>query len=258
VTSPEKPRPRPLSSVRFYRSDWHPCSYLEGRAARTLFVDPYLEKDNALYKTLQESGFRRSGSEIYRPDCGPCHDCIATRIPVEQFAYRRRHRRLLKKNRQRFTLTWENARFTPAYFDLYRRYLDSRHGDGEMANPMPEDFDRFLIGSWSETMFLCMYDQDQLISVAVTDFSDNALSAVYTFFDPEYSADSPGVYSILSQISEARRFGLPWLYLGYWVGGCRKMSYKTDYQPIQLLMHGRWQEVSFDKGGAKSGPKKQP
>ncbi len=244
MTSSETPAPAPPLSVRLFRSDWHECSYLEGRAARTLFVDPRQPKDNALYTSLQASGFRRSGNEIYRPDCGPCQECVPVRLPVNRFAPRRRHRRLLKKNRDLFTLSWASARYTDEYFDLYRRYLDSRHADGEMANPDPDDFSRFLIGGWSETMFLCLHDKRKLVAVAVTDFTHGALSSVYTFFDPEYQDYSPGGYCILNQIAETRRFGMPWLYLGYWVDGCRKMSYKIDYRPIQLLIGDQWREAA--------------
>lgn len=226
-------------ALRLYRTHGHPCAYLPGRTARSLFVDPELGKDAQIYSTLQDMGFRRSGSEIYRPDCAECDRCIAARLPVVGFRPRRSQRRTLKANAD-LQIRPRLARYSDECFELYFRYIQHRHGDGEMANPTPEDFVRFLVSDWCETLFIELRRQGRLVGVAVTDVLPRGLSAVYTFFDPEREKHSPGVFSILTQIAQARRLGLPWLYLGYWVHGCRKMEYKTEYRPLQLLVNGHW------------------
>ncbi len=237
---------RPLSrSLLVQYTDWHRCSYLSGRAARTQFVQDLYNDNKRIYQALQERGYRRSGSALYRPDCGPCRDCIPARLPVQRFALRRRHRRLLGVGDELFTVRWDRAQFTREYFDLYQRYLNMRHSDGDMANPHEEDFARFLIGGWSPTRFLRIEHQQHLVAVAVTDLTEGAVSAIYTFFDPDYQSFSPGGYALLSQIREARQMGLGWLYLGFWVPGCRKMSYKASYRPIQLLLGGKWREFGY-------------
>lgn len=231
--------------IPLYRSLDHDCSYLPGRVARTLFVDPDLEKSNAIHASLQRSGFRRSGSDLYRPDCPHCSACIPARLPVARFSPRRRHRRLMRDNQGMFRLSWVPAELSDEVFALYHGYLNNRHGDGEMANPEPEDFSRFLLSGWSETRFLQLHHKDRLVAVAVTDFTPNAASAVYTFFDPseEYKRNALGVFCLLSQIEQMNTLERDWLYLGFWVAGCRKMEYKANYRPIQLLMGDRWVEV---------------
>ena len=51
---------------------------------------------------------------------------------------------------------------------------------------------------------------------------------------------------MLWQIEEAKRRELPHLYLGYWIKECRKMNYKTRFQPIEALRDGHWRKMSPD------------
>jgi arginine-tRNA-protein transferase len=136
------------------------------------------------------------------------------------------------------------AQFCQEHFELYSIYMNSRHPDGDMANPTEDDYCRFLITHWCYTSFVEFYLDDKLFSVAVIDLLPRGISAVYTFFDPTLSSYSPGVVAILWQIEEAKRLGLRWLYLGYWVPGCKKMQYKQDYRPIQVYSDGIWKEFS--------------
>ncbi len=230
--------------LRLFRTAEHPCSYLHGLEAGTLFIDPEAEKRPALYQSLLDMGFRRSGGDIYRPDCQSCKSCISVRIPVERFSPRRSQRRVWNLHQNNLDVTTMTAGFHPEHFELYSKYINSRHPEGEMANPTEDDYRRFLIAPWCNARFIEFRADGKLISVAVIDILPQGVSAVYTFFDPEMSALSPGVLAILWQIEETRRFGLPWLYLGYWVKGCQKMEYKQDYRPMQVYSEGVWKEFS--------------
>jgi len=230
--------------IRLFRTAGHSCSYLPGLEARTLFIDPEAEKTPMLYQSLIDVGFRRSGGEIYRPDCLSCEACIPIRIPVDRFAARRSQRRVWNRFQSSLDVTIQPAAFNQEHFDLYCRYMDSRHPDGEMANPTQEDYCRFLITPWCDTRFVEFRHHGQLFSVAVVDLLPHGLSAVYSFFDHKMSRLSPGVLAILWQIHHARHLGLKWLYLGYLVPMCKKMAYKQDYRPIQLLIEGIWKEFS--------------
>ncbi len=232
--------------LRLFLTGRHPCSYLPGRSARSLFVQPEGPKSTALCSVLLDQGFRRSGEHIYRPACDECGACVASRIPVARFNPRRSQRRIWARNREDLVVRMVPAAFTDEYFDLYRRYLALRHPDGEMADPSPEEYRQFLLGNWCETLFLEVREAGVLRAVAVTDVLEHGLSAVYTFFDPEQQERSLGVFCILSQIEEARRRGLSWLFLGYWVHGCRKMAYKTEYRPVELLLEGSWRAFERD------------
>jgi leucyl-tRNA---protein transferase len=230
--------------LRLFRTSEHNCSYLPGLQARTLFIDPEANKGPALYQSLLDMGFRRSGSDIYRSDCHGCNSCISMRLPVGRFAPRRSQRRVWNRHLGSVKITIQPAEFRQDHFDLYVRYLNSRHPESEMSNPSADAYCGFLISPWCDTRFVEFRTDDRLLSVAVIDLLPHGISAVYTFFDPDMDALSPGVLAILWQVNAAKRFGLPWLYLGYWVPGCKKMDYKQEYRPIQVYSEGDWKEFS--------------
>ena len=115
--------------------------------------------------------------------------------------------------------------------------------DGPKYAASAADFEQFLQARWCDTRFLCVRDGDRLVAAAVTDVTPIGLSAVYTFFDPDLATRSLGVFSILQQIAWAERLGLPHVYLGYWLDGHAKMSYKQHYQPREILEQGQWKRV---------------
>jgi arginine-tRNA-protein transferase len=232
-----------------YLSSEHACSYLPGRQARTLFIDPLAPMSGHLYQHLLEHGFRRSGSHVYRPACGHCHACVPLRIPVAEFRPNRSQQRAWRRTRERLSLRELPPRFDSAHFALYRRYIEARHSDGSMADASPESYEDFLLSPWGgETRLLELRLDERLMAVAVTDVLGNALSAVYTFFDPDLSAQAPGTLAVLCQASEAQRWGLDWLYLGYWIEECRKMSYKDRFRPVEAWIDGAWRPAERGAG----------
>jgi arginine-tRNA-protein transferase len=230
----------PRGSISLYRTADHPCAYLAERAAATAFVDPDLTLSPGLYGRLLQLGFRRSGSLVYRPACPACRACLSARIPVRELAPRRNQRRAWRASRDELELVTRPPRLDTAHFNLYRRYLEARHPNGTMTGGDEADYAQFLFAPWCQTELLELRLGGRLLAVAVTDCVPDGLSAVYTFFDPDAGARSPGTLAILAQIDLARRRGLDWLYLGYWIGRCRTMRYKGDYRPLELLLDGAW------------------
>lgn len=112
-----------------------------------------------------------------------------------------------------------------------------------MCESGPEEYIQFLSSDWAGTYFYEFTLDGRVVAVAVVDHLDDALSAVYTFFEPQLSKRSLGSYAILWEIQETRRHGFPFLYLGYWIEACVKMAYKSDYRPIEGLIEGRWQPI---------------
>ena len=112
-----------------------------------------------------------------------------------------------------------------------------------MDDAEASDFRRFLTAPWSPTQFLELRHDGRLLAVAVTDVCLNGLSAVYTFYDPTETARSLGTYAILQQVELARRRGMPWLYLGFWIDGHPKMDYKRRFRPLQIRKAGHWQPM---------------
>ncbi|HWV63375.1 MAG TPA: arginyltransferase, partial [Oxalicibacterium sp.] len=83
----------------------------------------------------------------------------------------------------------------------------------------------------------------ELIAVALTDVLSDGLSMVYSFFEPGEDNRSLGTFMILDHIARARRLGLPYVYLGYWIEGSRKMDYKGRFLPQQRLAPSGWLRV---------------
>lgn len=223
----------------FFLSTPHPCSYLDRRVATTLLVDPRAELSQDTYSALIAQGFRRSGSLVYRPHCQACQACIPIRIDAAHFQPTRSQRRNIRRNRD-LVVTEHAPELTPEYFALYRQYQSVRHGGGSMDDPDPDKFRDFLVESTSHTTFLQMRLAGKLVCVAVVDRLNDGLSAIYTFFDPTQRRRGLGVYSILWEIEYAKRLGLRWTYLGYWIDACQKMRYKKDFGPAEVYVGSRW------------------
>ncbi|MBF0455822.1 MAG: arginyltransferase [Magnetococcales bacterium] len=229
----------------------HPCGYLNDLMASTLFVDPHYTMTVATYRYLLERGFRRSGSQVYRPYCGSCQACIPARIPVDSFKLGRSFRRVWKKNQDLQSSNCEPG-YTEERFALYQSYLGTRHDEGPMANPSPDDFIRFLGCGWGETQFIEFRLQGRLVMVSVIDQQPDSLSAVYAYFDPALSYRSLGTYSILWEVERAKREGKKWLYLGYWVEDCQKMSYKARFHPLELYRQQKWGLMTREESASTS------
>jgi leucyl-tRNA---protein transferase len=214
-----------------------PCPYLPDRAARLLVLAPP-SFEPGLYTALLQLNFRRSSHVVYRPQCLSCTLCRSVRVPVAEFRPDRSQRRCLARNRD-VLATLTTAEPSTEKHELYARYLEARH-------------DRHMSGSWREFQAL-FYDApaltlevtyrigDRLLGAGVVDVEPAALSAVYFYFDPDEEARSPGVLNVLWMLEECRRRGIPHLYLGYHVEGCRKMEYKSRYRPCEILQpDGHW------------------
>jgi arginine-tRNA-protein transferase len=231
----------------FYATPPHDCSYLTGKQAITLFADPHFPKSRRLYSALLDNGFRRSGEHLYQPYCSDCSACIPIRIPVNRFKPTRNQVRTWRRN-QDLVIRPLAAEFDQQHFELYQRYLASRHAGGGMDNPTPENYMDFLTASWADTAFYEMKLGDQLLAVAAVDHTDNALSSVYTFFDPDFPNRSLGKYAILFSIDTATKTSLSWLYLGYWIADCRKMNYKNEFRPVEFFINDQWRTEIDEKG----------
>jgi len=228
--------------VRLFQTLPHPCGYFTERTAQNLVIDPASPHLPQIYEAALARGFRRAGGHVYRPHCVGCRACVAARVPVARFVPNRSQRRCMRRNAD-LDLVVAPANFRDEYFELYRRYLGTRHPCGGMDDPELEDFSRFLYTDWSPTQFLELRLRGRLLGVAVTDVAATGLSAVYTFYEPDEAARSLGTYAILRQIELARARAVPHVYLGFWIEAHPKMDYKARFRPLELLGADGWREL---------------
>jgi len=233
-------QPEILNALEFCITNKHECGYLPEQLATTLFVNPGITLQQDHYSFLATKGFRRSGNNIYRPHCEQCSLCIPVRLDVNKFKPSKQQKRCKNKNKN-ITVFSHPAQYNEDHFQLYSRYLLSRHPDGGM-DPLSKEAYRDIISSqWSHSELLEFRSDQKLVAVAVIDRLKDGLSAVYTFFDPELPGLSLGILAIQHEIELARKRHLRWLYLGYWNPASQKMSYKVRFQPLQYFVDGQWQ-----------------
>jgi arginine-tRNA-protein transferase len=237
-----KTRSRPTEELRFFATAPRPCSYLPKRTAISVFADPDARFSMPLYNHLAQFGFRRSGSDLYVPGCPGCSECVPVRVPVARFKRSRSLQRIWRLNQD---IHWQvqDPAVAPQLFALYRDYLRLRHAGGGMDDPDEDDYLRFLTSGWCDSLFLVGRLDTRPVVVAVTDRMDNALSAMYTFFDATLARRSLGTLAILHQIELARTLHDDWLYLGYWIAGSDKMDYKNRFRPLQGYRQGDWVDL---------------
>lgn len=215
-----------------------PCNYLPQEQERLLIaVDNRLQNLDS-YTWLMSQGFRRSGDQIYRPHCAACSACQSIRVLVKDFAASKSQKRLLKRSKD--LILKKSSELKESYYPLFERYINTIHADGSMYPASFEQYQKFLSCNICEQLYIETWDDDKLISVAVTDKLGDALSAVYTFYDPDLRKAGLGILSILNQIRICAQLGLPYLYLGYQVDACKKMNYKDRYYPHHRLIKNNW------------------
>ena len=232
--------PRALARARLARlvgalgleaSPPSPCPYLPGRDSRLVALRPS-RLTPRLYGLFLDLNFRRLQDLVYRPHCDACRECRELRVDVTHFRPTRAQRRCLKRNAD---LAAETGRPVPSAekHAIYRRYLAARH-DGSMSGSA-EEFEEFLHQAPEMTREVVFRAHGRFVGAGIFDVARDALSAVYFYFDPELEARSPGTFNVLWLVEEARRRGLPWLYLGYYVAGSPSMAYKAGFHPHEVL-----------------------
>jgi arginine-tRNA-protein transferase len=232
---------------QFYVTAPQACPYLDARRERKLFTALQGEHANTLNNTLSKQGFRRSQNVLYRPSCADCSACLSARIRVNDFKLSKSQRRAEKRNSmliREATSPWA----TEEQYDLFRRYLDSRHADGGMADMDIFEFAAMIEETPVKSRVIEYWDRDdgdaELIATCLTDVLDDGLSMVYSFYDPKRARNSLGTYIILDHIRIAQEAGLPYVYLGYWVPGSSKMGYKASFSAVEIFRGGEWVDLA--------------
>lgn len=239
-----------LDTPQFYLTAPAPCPYLVEQMERKVFTHLVGERARIVHDDLSQGGFRRSQNIAYRPACESCRACQATRVLASEFTPSRSMRRIANKNADLIGHETNNSP-TSEQYSLFRRYVDSRHGDGGMAGMTVLDYAMMVEDSHVETRIIEYRKRGpdssitgkgvgDLVAAVLFDRLSDGNSMVYSFFDPAEHKRSLGTFVIIDHINRSRREGLKYCHLGYWVDGSTKMEYKARFLPQERLQASGW------------------
>ena len=214
-----------------------PCAYLPDRPAQLHYeLRPEMRPDE--YATKLMAGWRRFGPVLFRPRCPSCRRCQSLRVPVSSYTPNQSQRRAWKKNAGEVTIRVGSPSIAREKIDLFARF--HRHGQETKAWPAGDEpnLDLFLANPFA-TEEWSYYLGDRLVGVGYVDALQEGLSAIYFVHDPADGKRSLGTYNIMAMIASARARGVPHVYLGYFVKGCRSLEYKGRFRPSEVLDDAR-------------------
>jgi len=193
-----------------------------------------------IMELLLAAGYRRYGDTIYTMCCEGCQGCVPIKLNPSEFSPNRNQKRATKRNSD---LVAEITTLNPdkKQISLLQKFFDTRYPGKH--NTAKDYYAGFFLNSSNFTCEIHYKLMGKLVGVAVTDLGSTWMNAVYFYFDPEYSNRSPGTFNILHQINLCRKLNIDNLYLGYWIEDCVKMSYKTQFRPIEGFVNGGWRRL---------------
>lgn len=212
------------------------CAYLPGRSVRMNYK--YVSHASKAFTTaVIDRGWRRFGKYYFHPVCDGCNACKSVRIDVNAFTLSKSQKKAISRNTHTQIIV-QKPTMTRAHLALYNKYHAHKHAkDGWTHRNISqrEYYENFVDGAHDFGKEVLYMDGDRLIGVDLIDIVEDGISSIYFYYDPEYARLSLGTYSLLYQIKLARILELPWIYLGYWVDGCKAFAYKPNFQPQEIL-----------------------
>lgn len=237
--------PADAARQRFYSSR-ESCSYLPDQFSRLEheFV-PALSADDYADRVLH--GWRRFGTIVFRPRCRTCRACRTLRVDARRFRPNRSQQRARKRNEGTIEPRICPPRMTKETLKLYQRF-HTFQTEARGWRPLEDDDDAasymgtFILNPFPTQEWRYRLD-DRLVGVGYVDELPIGLSAIYFFHDPDHRDRSLGTWNVLCLLDRCRALGLPHLYLGYHVEGCRSLEYKARFRPNEILDdQGQWVE----------------
>ena len=231
---------RKKNIYQFFETKPIRCSYLKEKYEKRLVISLKPNDDNDIFHKLTSLGFRRNLDYMYLPICNHCSECISSRISVKNYKFSKSQKRNLKKN-SRFRLEEMITSAEDVRYEVFQSYVNNRHKDSQMNKMTKLEFSNFICNTPVNTkVFDLGASSNNIIGSILLDQLFDGMSAVYSFYKPEYLKNGIGIYLILKAIEKVQMEKKKFLYLGYWVKNSKKMDYKIKFNNLQVLVDGNW------------------
>ena len=234
-----------METIFRYTAPPNRCGYLPREIWR-LEYEQVTELTPAEYMQRMLQGWRRFGEMLFHPRCPACTQCRSLRVVAGRFRPDRSQKRNRKHNEGVVRLQIGAPAVTRAKLDLFDRYhaFQTEQKGWPLHEPKDaDDYARSFVENPFPTQELCYFIDDRLVGVGYVDDLPGGLSAIYFYYDPDERHRGLGTWNVLNIIEQAQRRTIPYVFLGYYVGGCRSMEYKARFVPNQVLgSEGKWRE----------------
>lgn len=212
------------------------CSYFDNKLSDIRYRYLY-NCSNSQYQNMLERGWRRFGRMHFVPECKSCTKCVSMRIDVKNYKFSKSEKRVISKNIDTKlyirppSITKEHL----SLYDKYHKFMNDKKAWPYNAIDASDYMKSYVEGKEEFSKEFLYVRDDVLIGVALVDILPEAISAIYCFYDHNYSDLSIGKFSILAQIKIAKELNIPYIYLGYWIKDHFSMGYKENYKPFEIL-----------------------
>lgn len=217
------------------------CAYLPDQQA-LLHYQLVSELTPAAYEKLMPQRFRKFGQLLFRPVCPNCTACQPIRVPVSSFVLDRSQTRCCAAN-QDLKIVVQAASAGDDQLGLYAKYHAAqaeKKGWGEGGDIDAAAYTNHYLLSETTIEEVAAFEGGQLIGVLLFEETGQGISLIYHYYDPEAGRRGLGKFLILKAFDVARQRGKDFVYLGYYVSGCKSMEYKAKFGPNEILKDGAW------------------
>ena len=180
-------------------------------------LDAYLERGwYRLGKYIFTCRFLIFDSQLY--------SSLWIRLPLENFQFRKRQRKLLRKNKPLFRVVTRPAILSKEkddLFQIWRKKFPKRQATS-LKTSLQDDKEHNIYNTWE----VCIYDGEKLIGYSFFDVGKKSIESIKGVYHPDYQEFSLGYYTMLLEIEFALNRGLDFYYPGYIVPGFPTFDYK--------------------------------
>jgi arginyl-tRNA--protein-N-Asp/Glu arginylyltransferase len=186
-------------------------------------------------------GWRHFGVEFFRysampTSTGAWHVIQPLRVEVHGFIPTKSQRRVLRRNAD-LRCEWSPAVISPEVQTMFD------HHKLRFTENVPESLSVFFSADPAkvpcECLSLRVWSGERLVAVSFLDIGQRATSSVYGIFEPEESARSLGVFTMLKEIEWTQSHGRLFYYPGYATREPSHYDYKKQFAGMQYL---DWEE----------------